>query len=359
MEEQLKFLTEKGLRPIEYIVEKCNQNDVILLGEDHRVRENLKFVTSLIPHLYVNGVYTLGLEFGAEEDQEALDHLVIADQYDPLEARRILRSYNLAWAYKEYLDIYYEVWKWNRSLPKDVRPFRILNLSYRFDWTSYHGRPSPANYARVFMRGPIDLFRANRIQKEILDISEKILVLTGTVHAFTTFSMPDADPFDHSFVRYERRYMGNLLADRFLHRIKTVLLHQPFWSRDAADYHAVSPGRGLVEQVLQERGNQAIGFDLNDTAMGMLEDTSQYSAGKQKLRLMDLADGYVFLQPLKKLNGCTVDTEFINGLSWEDVKMRVDCELRKRPESLFEFWEQIRDYADLRDFYDAAANAIE
>ena len=49
----------------------------MLLAEDHGIRHNLKLVHALIPWLYQAGVYTLGMEFGASEDQADLDQLVL------------------------------------------------------------------------------------------------------------------------------------------------------------------------------------------------------------------------------------------------------------------------------------------
>src|SRR5699024_1485833 len=92
----------------------------------------------LIPKLYKAGVYNLGMEFGASENQETLDSLLTAPSYDKEIAREVMYSYNVGWAYQEYQDIYQAAWKFNENLPEGKKPFRILNLSYQYDWSNFN-----------------------------------------------------------------------------------------------------------------------------------------------------------------------------------------------------------------------------
>ena len=100
------------IEPKEYIVSLFDSGaDIVLLAEDHGVRENLEFVRSLLPELYRHGVYMLGMEFGASEDQEVLDSLLTAPEYDERLARELMYRYNCAWAIKEYTDLYHAAWR--------------------------------------------------------------------------------------------------------------------------------------------------------------------------------------------------------------------------------------------------------
>lgn len=91
--------------PEEYIIEKFKAFDVILLGEHHMVKQNLIFIQTLIPKLYQNGIYTIGMEFGAYENQNKLDSLLLAESYDQKLAESMMFDYNVTWAYQEYIDV--------------------------------------------------------------------------------------------------------------------------------------------------------------------------------------------------------------------------------------------------------------
>lgn len=57
---------------MKFIKDIFKSKDVVFLSEDHAVKENLEFVSEMIPFLYEAKVYNLGMEFGAFEDQEKL-----------------------------------------------------------------------------------------------------------------------------------------------------------------------------------------------------------------------------------------------------------------------------------------------
>ena len=104
------YLREQWRAPEQYVLDTFAQRDVVLLAEDHAIRHNLLLVQRLIPLLPAVGVFTLGMEFGASEDQAALDALTTAEHYDEALARRLMFTYNVGWAYHEYMDLYRAAW---------------------------------------------------------------------------------------------------------------------------------------------------------------------------------------------------------------------------------------------------------
>jgi uncharacterized iron-regulated protein len=145
-EKEVSYLNQYGKTPTDYILGKFSTYDVVLLGEDHAIKEDLDFIIDLIPSLYKAGVYNLGMEFGASEMQSKLDSLLNAKIYDEESARDMMYFYNVGWAYKEYTDIYWSVWKFNKSLPVNAKKFKILNLSYQYNWSAYKSARTLENF---------------------------------------------------------------------------------------------------------------------------------------------------------------------------------------------------------------------
>ena len=90
-----RYLRDQWRTPEQYVLDTFARRDVVLLAEDHAIRHNLLLVGRLIPLLPAAGVFTLGMEFGASEDQAALDALTTADAYDEALARRLMFNYNV------------------------------------------------------------------------------------------------------------------------------------------------------------------------------------------------------------------------------------------------------------------------
>jgi hypothetical protein len=74
-----QYIIEHHKTPEEYVVGKFTTHDIVFLGEYHRIKHDVELVHNLIPLLYENGVYNLGIEFANYIDQADIDRLITAD----------------------------------------------------------------------------------------------------------------------------------------------------------------------------------------------------------------------------------------------------------------------------------------
>ena len=327
--------------PEQYVIDKFRQYDVIFLGESHLVKENLLFVQGLIPQLYQNGIYQIGMEFGATEVQEELDQLVMAPVYDEEKARSIMFTYNVTWGFQEYLDIYKAAWKLNQTLPEGTRKFRILNLSYIFNWEKFNGERTPESMQLVFNKGTVDKFRAAIIEKEIIHKQEKILALVGTPHAYTRYGSPYFKYNGEQFCDFDFDWLGNRLYQKFPGQVFSIMLHQAFTQKENGRYFLISPAEGAIEKLMAGNGQKPIGFDLINTPVGKLTDRSINSMCYENFTLEQLFDGYIFLEPLRDLEGCTVIGDFVHEGNFENA-------LKNFPDP--DWHEKVTTLADIKKF---------
>ncbi|MGN6292887.1 MAG: hypothetical protein ACTHMV_09110 [Chitinophagaceae bacterium] len=351
-----EYLKENFQSPEEYILSKFKTHDVILLSEDHAIKHNLVMAHDIIPQLYKAGIYNFGMEFGAEEDQATLDSLVTAPAYSEDVARRIMFNYNVGWVFNEYMDIYRAAWELNHSLPAGSRPFRILNISYRYNWAvceeKYFGIRTPDLISSVFNRGNTEFFRADLIKKQILDKNEKILVLCGFGHAFTKYNTPYYDYREEHFYRFDTNRMGNILYRYAPDKVFTILLHYPFESKTHGYAILYAPAGGQIDSLMKQLGNHPAGFDLEGTPLGELRDTSANSIGYKDFKLSDMANGYIFYKPFEQYEGCTIDPLFLTDKNWpEVVRNYPDKDIQKVPKNKEEYIANIGRYVDLKFRY--------
>jgi len=349
-----EYLKQNNQNPKEYVVSKFKNHDIIFLGEDHRVKENVEFVSQIIPELYKNGIHNVGVEFGASEHQKEVDSLINAPEYNENRIRKMMFDYNSGWAYKEYMNLYKTAWKLNKTLPKNAKKFRIINLSYQYDWTGFSGQKTPENMKKVFHKGNTEKFRTEIVKKEIISQNEKILILTGLNHAFTKYRQSIYDYTSDNFVRFENGYFGNLVYKDFPEKTFSIILHRPLNNYPNHQPYLVSPANGAIEKIMKKLGNQPSGFDLAGNPLGNLKDTSAFSMGYENFRLLDFMDGYIFLKPLNELSNCTVDEEFFNIIqqNWQEALKTVpDPTWTPKPQSPQEYWKNIKEYSDIKSYY--------
>lgn len=103
---------------------------------------------------------------------------------------------------------------------------------------------------------------------------------------------------------------------------------------------------------MARRNYRPVGFDLINTPLGELPDSSAPSLGYPGFTMGKLFDGYIFLVPFQDMQGCTIDTSFFDGKDWEAIKTQVpDPDWRGQLNDLQEFWKQIKDFADIKKRY--------
>lgn len=348
---EVAYLNEHGMDPADYVISKFADHDLVLLGEDHAIKEHLDFVRALIPRLHAAGVHTLAVEFGASEVQERLDAVLNAPDYDEAAVREMLYFYNVGWAYAEYAELCREAWKLNRSLRADQPRFRILNLSYQYDWSRFDGVRTPENMRQVFHRGTPDKFRTELIERELLAKHEKALVFMGSVHVFTRYRMPVLKMNNDDFIDYDDGWVGSRLYRSCPEKVFNIMLHFPFPVKSGRRPRLRSPANGAIEAIMASRHDAPAGFDLRGSILGELRDDSFFSIGQPDFRLRDFFDGYVFLKPFKALTGCTIDAQFLDGKKWSEIQAQMPDADWHRAGSLEAYWQQIRDFVDIKKRY--------
>lgn len=338
--ESINYLKKQRQSPSAYVVSKFSKHSVVLLAEEHAIQNNLYFVKDLIPQLYKAGVTNLGMEFGSVEMQDKVDSLMQAPAYNEQLVRDIMYYHNSAWPYAEYLELYKAVWDFNRTLPGDKKKFRVLHLSYQYNWKGFEGQMTPEKRKKVFSRGG-DEYWAGRVKQEVIKKKEKILCLVGVPHAFTRFYQSHAD--EKGKCRFDSIQFGQHLYREFPKQVFSILLHVPLPGNKGYGH----TGNGNIELIMHNLGNTPTGFDLKGTPVGELADSSYVNRCHPSVKMKDLFDGYVFLAPFSQLKGATIDPRFYDGRSWDEVLARQPDPYWFRANSSEDLIQYRRDYANI------------
>lgn len=273
-----------GQAPVDYVLATAQRHRVVILGEFHWIRHDAALVRDLVPKLAGAGIGTLAVEVFPASEQDRIDRLLAAPAWDPAGAMAVLRAG--AWPYREHLQILEAAWAANRSAP-----LRLLALGPGEDWRSVL-LPQGRTY---------DSFMADKVAAAA---GGRVLVYCGLNHGFTRYQQPEMPRGARVEAFMDR--MGNLLRRRFGEEVFLVLLHRPWQRRAGRDWEYVLPLEGRIDCAAD--GGPPRGFDIAGSAWAeaRISPDHYFGLGHPAMRLVDLADGYIWTAPVERTRLATL-----------------------------------------------------
>jgi hypothetical protein len=297
-------LKSTGENPETYVISKFKDYDYVFLGEYHRNKQDVEFVTSLIPKLYKNGIRNIAYEFYEYANQPIIDSLLSAKEWDEqILFHKLSKGFAVNWGYTEYLNLIKKAWEFNQTL-KDGQPkFRVVMMQYEYfpckKGLEVYGGVDP------------DKFMADVVEKEIISKGEKALIYCGIHHAFTSYKQPIYDFEQKKLQGLSDKRLGNILHRKYPERTFTIFLHSPWISWKGFEEQCVRPVDGAIDSAMAMLKNKPVGFDIKNKFAGTLKSTDSYYAfGYTNFKLSDFCDGYIFLLPYKKVKFVSVNPNF-------------------------------------------------
>ena len=311
------YLKENGQSPEQYVISKFEQYDYVFLGEYHRAKQDVNFVSALIPDLYKNGIRNIAYEFYEYTNQIILDSLLSAKEWDEkCLYHHISKGYAVTWGYTEYLNLFKKVWEFNQTLEPNQIKFRVVLL---------HSEYNPCE-KDPFGGQDRDFFMANVFAKEIVSKGEKALIYCGTHHAFTKYRHPVYDYKKSKLIGFNNNRMGNIIYKNFPEKTFTIILHSPWTSNKGFNKRSVKPVHGVIDAAMGLLNNIPMGFDVKNTIIGDLRANNTYYAfGYEDFKMEDFCDGYIFLLPYKQVEFVSVSPDFYDEYNLNKVKEYYKC----------------------------------
>ncbi len=320
------YLISNYKTPEDYVISKFKNHDIVFLGEEHYIKQYVELIHRLIPKLYENGIYNLGIEFANREDQALIDTVIYADEYNDSLAQKIMLNCGI-WGYREYVDILKSAWKLNIKLSDKQRKFRIIGLNIKSDWfwvKTKEDRKNPDIMNKVWKNEDGDSFMARTIIEEIIDKNEKALIYAGSYHTFTKYHQPDYNVHKKKLVRFNEKRMGNIIFRKIGNKTFNIYLHGHWRNAKGWSEQYVYPVDGVIDTLMKKIPEQYryVGFDVMNTTFGELKaETSFFKYGYDNFTLKDFCDGYIYLAPLSELKDVMWIENFVNESNIEEVKL--------------------------------------
>ena len=277
----------------------------------------MEVLKNTIPLLHKNGITRLGVEFALYSDQDTIDTILTAPNYDEDAVFTLLFNRMVIWGYQEYADIFRSAWKVNQNLRKGEKPFRIVGLNVRQYWEFFQSEKDmkkPEVLQAVFADGVPDVHMAEVVAREFLNKGEKALVFTSLQHAFTDHVVQDYAENAEEMGLDDTRRLGRIIHEKAGDRVGTIIMHAP-WPNDRAQFLAVHPMDAVLEKLVDSLDEERyyFGFFTADTPFGELgAGRNDFTKGYAKLTLADMCDGYIVTGPIGDYLPVTPIPDFIN-----------------------------------------------
>ncbi len=345
-DEQLKpyldDLNKNGSDPVDYINGLFAEHDVVFLGnmwffEALQPKRQVELVIRLVPLLYKQGVTAVGIINVLARDQETIDKIVTARDFDEKAVPKLLFDRAVIGGAQEYVDLFRAVWNVNKKRPARTRPMRILGLSpemhfeYMREIKEKQDTEDPGIYKKIFGDRLVDDFMLEIIDKQVVRSKAKAL-----------FFLPQ----ENCIIRYISRamvkryqelgfdYKGSTayrLHQEIGDRCVSVFLHTPWWVLRGGNPFPDYPAEGLFDVVLKQlpSGNAERAVSLTTGTFGdillkksywlNILTTDFYLDPVENLRLKDLCDGYIILGPLADYTDITPIKGFITETNFKEA----------------------------------------
>jgi len=262
--------------------------------------------------------------------------------YDESKVKSIIHDNFWEWPYQEYLDVFKVAWQINNK-HKGENKFRIIGMSY-----------SNSKNVRQAMNEWTEKDWANLIFKESISKKQKAIVYCGNHHAITKYLQPMiVNGKFKKLIKNDRvgQFVYNMIGERTM----TIWIHFP-WGNTNYD-PTYSPIIKYLDSLSMKMDtiHRQFAFHTKASELGNLIDSSSaYSMGYNKIKLKDIVDGYIVLGPICKEDFVTFVPNFNTNENIANTNMQIDFfygyknfNVKQANDTLIKWYKR-----DKKEFYD-------
>lgn len=320
--EYANFINSQQIAPFDYLTQKVKQYNVVLLGEDHWIRDHMDFLSDYLHHIAADTTFhldALAWESGNSIDQGIADTLMRSETFREDLALQILRDApdTYGWPYVEAVDALRALWEYNRKQRKFTR---LLLLDPPYMLQLLDGEKYEYTLSR-------DQSTANKISSYIYT-GKKVIYYAGSSHTQRQFH---AQYVEKSKMYAVQATAGKILATLYPHQVFSIKLWGGLMGNNGYipandDYKWERCADGIADEAFRMCGNPPIGFDVVGSPFAnekvsdffhfdytdrMLSDTngSPYFADET---MGNRIDGIIFFRPVDEFTVPHIEPKIFN-----------------------------------------------
>jgi len=314
----VRWLDRNAKPAQDYMIQLFDKYQVVILSEEHNVKEHKDFVIDIIPKLYHEaGVRCIGWEFSWYRQNKQLEELVNTPNYDEEAVLQFARDRSPSWNSKEHWQIIEAIWKLNKSLKLGSEKMRLIGLPNYVDiprsYILLKTKPidSPEVQEMLVEEGfKYDTSMAQHVEKEILQKGHKGLVFVGLGHDWTQYQYPPEATFGISF-----KPMGSRLKEKYGDRIFNVRAQ-------------CSADPSFIDRVMKRRNHESVGFNVGASPFANI--LVPVGKGAPDVPWSRLACGSIYLGPRASFHRNTSIEGFVTETMFKKYKQYYEIDFEQK-----------------------------
>lgn len=286
-----EYIEQNSYDPYEYILDKFQNSQVVVLGESHWLKAHTEFVEQLLPKLAENNITDYAVEWSNIQMQPQMNKYLASDPEDlSLLYECLAEEYDLyGWPYKGYVDIFRTCRKINLSLSKNNEQFRV------------HLVDAPLRNSNTQVPWRRDRCMGETLARISKD-SRKILFHCGATHAILNLKNRNGSRYPTAASVLTQNSSANIFVIRL-----------DYFGFDIHKEQPNSFANGIFLEINKKNKCKNIGFDLinspfENIAASQLNDLI-FSTSHIDDRLIDAYQGYILFDDLFNSEFCHVEKD--------------------------------------------------
>ena len=266
----LNYLKEYGKDPVEFILDKIENNELVIYGEIHRRKASWDFCDKVVNNKrFAENAGTVFIEFESNKQQD-IDKFFMNDTVDKDLLLNIFRDYlDAGWDDKSRFDFLISLWHLNKVLP-DSQKIRVIFVD------------TPRIFTEEGLQNEIrdrDKYMAEKILGYLDEKSDtrNALFIVGSGHVYRT-----------------GKSTGAILARNLTGNMYSVFTHCPRVDDRRIIHERIR--HGMFDYAFYRNDDKPVAFELKNSPFGRESFDGLYLDGTGKYQ--DNFDGYIFLGSL-------------------------------------------------------------
>jgi hypothetical protein len=290
------YVLARSRSPKDFILDAFRDHDVVYLGDSFS-HNNYQIVRQAVSGLLEKGVGAIGVEFALADDQDKIDALLTADEYDEDQTRDILTNQFVSIAYQESLQLFRQVWTINHGLPRSARPLRILGLGVKIQaeyFSKKEYRDNKELQKKALGGRTLDEGFFLNIDREVIRKKARALLYMSTYNCFENVRMKTLDAY-YKDLGLEFKGTAAMLSRAALGDRQTCLMFHNAWPLNEQQV-LLFPMGGVLDAVIKAlpSDKRDAGFAVAGSPFAEMAVAEGFKGTDDKpVRLLDLGEGYI------------------------------------------------------------------
>lgn len=291
------WIKENSAPAIDYLVNKCKEHQLVIIGEQHNIAEHKTIITDNIQRLYYEaGVRIIAWEFSRHADNNWLNDIVNLPLYDSLKVLNFARMQSAhEWNSREHWEMIKAVWEVNHSLNDDQEKMKLVGIDINEDLCEVVENMSKPTDSKEFQETmdivkKRDLIMADHVIEDVMEPGKKGIVFVGRCHDYTHHQLAEDNPLSNYV-------MGNVIQQKYPDKVFQIWIYSGWFS--------------LIEKLAERSELEMFAFDnYNSPFANILQETGWKF--DTPAPFSNIARGVIYMKPLEKLHKNSTIPGFIN-----------------------------------------------